>query len=61
MCTTIICATNIFQSTLSMRRATAPGPTPGMGTQFQSTLSMRRATQSDGPLPASTDFNPRSP
>ena len=73
-----------FQSTLSMRRATRQPNKSGCQDAFQSTLSMRRATlrlaagrcsgkisihalheesdtQSDGPLPASTDFNPRSP
>ena len=35
---------NIFQSTLSMRRATHGYPVSEYGNKFQSTLSMRRAT-----------------
>ena len=36
--------TCVFQSTLSMRRATSYTESTGTFNQFQSTLSMRRAT-----------------
>ena len=51
-----------FQSTLSMRRATlrlAAGRCSGKISIHA--LHEESDTQSDGPLPASTDFNPRSP
>ena len=36
--------TRVFQSTLSMRRATVHGQDDTIAVRFQSTLSMRRAT-----------------
>ena len=51
----------IFQSTLSMRRATrVDGTVVSIGI-FQSTLSMRRATPVRSTAIGRTDFNPRSP
>ena len=52
-----------FQSTLSMRRATAVLNRYGaLLIQFQSTLSMRRATLADIVSEnGQYDFNPRSP
>ena len=51
----------VFQSTLSMRRATicttCHAPTPA----FQSTLSMRRATFNNAGYAFTLNFNPRSP
>ena len=38
---------NVFQSTLSVRRATGNVKFDGSGQQFQSTLSVRRATRCD--------------
>ena len=52
----------LFQSTLSMRRATQGRHEELTAAQFQSTLSMRRATSAnDLPINFSYDFNPRSP
>ena len=54
--------TCVFQSTLSMRRATSYTESTGTFNQFQSTLSMRRTTdQGSAAQAASSDFNPRSP
>ena len=52
----------LFQSTLSMRRATLRQTTASRSRQFQSTLSMRRATiaRADHTSPH-WHFNPRSP
>ena len=51
----------IFQSTLSVRRATAARTASKQFTIFQSTLSVRRATRVELDLTFTSDFNPRSP
>ena len=53
----------VFQSTLSMRRATLATNQANQDVQFQSTLSMRRATTAlrAAQLGKTVDFNPRSP
>ena len=48
---------SIFQSTLSMRRATGITNFPTFMAVFQSTLSMRRATQADKPLDQHTGIS----
>ena len=51
----------IFQSTLSVRRATTIGATISRTGRFQSTLSVRRATLTDYGVATTPNFNPRSP
>ena len=47
----------IFQSTLSVRRATAPPPAGFTASSFQSTLSVRRATSPTGVLVVGLDIS----
>ena len=52
----------LFQSTLSVRRATETIRRQAIALQFQSTLSVRRATHDNGGNHALFQhFNPRSP
>ena len=46
----------VFQSTLSMRRATGGGYVMTFPPLFQSTLSMRRATNGNGTLETMSQF-----
>ena len=58
----IMSTNDLFQSTLSLRRATWPGVPPVGFSKFQSTLSLRRATSLDVFGVSTPDnFNPRSP
>ena len=52
----------VFQSTLSVRRATSSVSSFAAARSFQSTLSVRRATRlGDEDTRPRHDFNPRSP